>query len=1061
MPTGWEIESFNQLTPDAIGNGFTIMAYVNDIVNTANNPIEVILTGTSCLNLGGCGKGEPNELAPDCPPSEFAEAVAYLLNRAISAQDFGVSPHTINSTATDYAFVNEINTKLGANNSGTINAPITIEQVAGSPLKQNINAGELQVEFDLTTAPQLASLEGIIRIDQVSVIEDGLMEAQITISNGEPTSPWSTNTLTAIVQMQLLDATGTPVIVSDCCEKESHEQAIYTENENLVDNGSFEQGDVAFDTDFNYNQGGALNDRDYFVGTSVDICSSQVVSVSPATSDSPTASYSLKTNYIPNTFCSCGDHTTGGGNMQIVNHFNNHSRGYDHLVKNVWSNSTSIAVEPNTTYKFSAWVLDFSEGGIINSKLSLVVNHTLDDYTGDLSAQSHAYHSNPDVVKFKPTTSVGTSTCNWQKIAIEWFSGNHTTADLYMNKHCICMDGKHAVEYASLNNDFAIDDISFTKVDGSCEDCEPYVLTPVDCYSEYDKYIDFINENTAYNKELTDEQQDEVYFPAYYISQKEFCSGIYKYAVDGYMNYLTAMDDLSIDAYNPYLGVTPNGDNNAYYIPFSKFTAEWMLHHVADYLSYVSTTQDNLVKTLSLFIEEGLSSQPNYCVPFIVPKIPTPAIGPDPCVVYAKNIALNNAKTQYENYMNELTTDFEERYIKFALDSVVETFELTHQDQEYQYTLYKFDQGNNLVQTIPPRGVNRIDDLEKLTTIKTIRAAKATNYLYLPLHSYKTDYAYNSLNQLIKQTTPDAGESNFWYDYLGRVVASQNAEQAENNQYSYTKYDGLGRIIEMGELTSTIAPNHLYETPTPNVDFNNPAYPYNNSWFGITAVKEVTRTYYDDATGVVMPNNILPNGQENLRNRVARTTYQEEVDYNSPTNLTAYQRATHYSYDIHGNVKELVQENKRVNLGHAFKKIGYTYDLISGNVIQVAYQKGQEDAFYHKYEYDADNRITNVWTSEDEVIWAQDAKYFYYDHGPLARTEISDDKTQGTDYAYTIQGWLKTNNGNLLDPTTEIGKDGALASTNLHTNVGKDAFGFSLAYFDGDYKSRGIGASNP
>jgi hypothetical protein len=1064
-PTGWEIESFNQLTPDATGNGFTIMAYVNDIVNTANNPIEVILTGTSCLSLGGCGKGEPNELAPDCPPSEFAEAIAYLLNRAISAQDFGVSPHTINSTATDYAFVNVINTKLGANNSGTINAPIAIEQVAGSLLKQNINAGKLQVEFDLTLAPQLASLDGIIRIEQVSVIADDLMEAQITISNGVSTSPWNTNTSTHVVQIKISDITGEPIIISNCCEKESHEQAIFTENNNLVDNGNFEQGDTLFTSDI-HSFPIAIYDEQMGVYSwfrpgfifSLNGTMEYVVSGAAEIRNCTPDLGSHARNIANSARCLCGDHTTGNGDMMIVKSEIIHSSTNDDDLLNVWSQG-GIAVEQHTTYEFSAWILDY--GVVGSTHFSLEINNPL-------TTQEQNYYDALEAAGrlFKSTSSLDKESCGWQKIAVTWNSGTNTIANLQLVKYSGFLEtGLNTGASTTSMYNFAIDDISLIKVEGSCEDCIPYVLTPVDCYTKYDKYINFIADKTAYTKNVEDSLQDDVYFPAYYLSQNEFCSGIYKYAVDAYMNYLTTMESLSIAAYNPYSGTPPNGSNNAYYIPFSKFTAEWMLHHVPDYLSYVSTSQDNTLKTLSQFIDEGLSaipnSQPNYCVPYLVPHLPVAEIGPDPCVVYAKNIAMNNAKTQYENYVNELTTDFEERYIKFALDSVVETFELTHQDQEYQYTLYKFDQGNNLVQTVPPRGVNRIDDSQKLTRIKTLRAAKANEPLFLPLHSYKTDYEYNSLNQLVKQTTPDAGESNFWYDYLGRLVASQNAKQAKNKQYSYTKYDGLGRIIEVGELTSTIAPNHLYDTPTPTVDLNNPAYPYNNSWFGITAVKAVTRTYYDKASGIVMPNNILPNGQENLRNRVARTTYQDEVDYNSPNNLTAYQRATHYSYDLHGNVKELVQENKGVNLGHAFKTIGYTYDLISGNVIQVAYQKGQEDAFHHKYEYDADNRITNVWTSADEVIWVQDAKYFYYDHGPLARTEIGDDKTQGTDYAYTIQGWLKTSNGNLLDPTTEIGKDGALASTNLHANVGKDAFGFSLSYFDGDYKARGIGASNP
>ncbi|MDQ6845604.1 MAG: hypothetical protein M3Z92_14870 [Bacteroidota bacterium] len=42
----------------------------------------------------------------------------------------------------------------------------------------------------------------------------------------------------------------------------------------------------------------------------------------------------------------------------------------------------------------------------------------------------------------------------------------------------------------------------------------------------------------------------------------------------------------------------------------------------------------------------------------------------------------------------------------------------------------------------------------------------------------------------------------------------------------------------------------------------------------------------------------------------------------------------------------------------------YKYDLISGKVNEVAYQPGIPDAFYHKYMYDAENRLTDVYTAK-------------------------------------------------------------------------------------------------
>jgi len=220
--------------------------------------------------------------------------------------------------------------------------------------------------------------------------------------------------------------------------------------------------------------------------------------------------------------------------------------------------------------------------------------------------------------------------------------------------------------------------------------------------------------------------------------------------------------------------------------------------------------------------------------------------------------------------------------------------------------------------------------------------------------------------------------------------------------------------------------------------------------------REVTRTFYD----APMPGLNVPGfAQQNLRLRVASTTFREAA---ATALTTAYDHATHYSYDIHGNVKELIQDIPQLGtdggsngnptyVNHRYKKLRYTYDLISGNVLRVDYGTG-DDQMHHRYTYDADNRITEVETSADAVVWHQDAEYFYYPHGPLQRVELGEHKVQGVDYAYTLQGWLKGINSDRLTPETDMGHDGVPGNPNAH--VGRDAYAESIGYFgDEDYKA--------
>ena len=376
----------------------------------------------------------------------------------------------------------------------------------------------------------------------------------------------------------------------------------------------------------------------------------------------------------------------------------------------------------------------------------------------------------------------------------------------------------------------------------------------------------------------------------------------------------------------------------------------------------------------------------------------------------------------YNNTVNQATAVVINSIITNILDPTVnaETFKLTFPVKEYQYTLYYYDQAGNLVQTVPPEGFD---------------AAGANTGS--PAHFLTTQYQYNSHNLLVWQKTPDADVSTFTYDKMDQLRYSQNKKQNTLSKFSYTKYDMLGRVFETGVTSSapsdaTINTYGQESTPISDVLVN--LYPEHST------CTEVVRTYYDKYFGAVMgPND--PIYQDNNRSRVSVSINYGTYSYVDPS---AYQFASYYAYDAHGNVKSVTQDFKE-SLG--LKRTDYSYDLISNKVNQVTYQPGQGDQFIHKYGYDADNRITNVWTSRDGVVWFQDAKYFYYKHGPLARTELGQYKVQGIDYAYTLQGWLKGVNSATLDETRDMGRDGNVSTGNINQFVGRDAFAYSLGYY--------------
>ncbi|NQX97487.1 MAG: hypothetical protein HRT73_06360, partial [Flavobacteriales bacterium] len=207
---------------------------------------------------------------------------------------------------------------------------------------------------------------------------------------------------------------------------------------------------------------------------------------------------------------------------------------------------------------------------------------------------------------------------------------------------------------------------------------------------------------------------------------------------------------------------------------------------------------------------------------------------------------------QWQQEVDDAVDNFYDEYTAKCMEDILtrETFTAEYEINEYMFTLYYYDQAGNLIKTVPPEGVK---PESTLTTNQPFYDA-IKDYRANPLsdenlsgdphqnvqHTMITHYKYDSYNNLVKQVTPDGGETNFWYDKLGRLVLSQNAKQVvmPSYVYSYTLYDKLGRIYEVGEVVSA---NQI------NGEFNNYEGEFIPWITDVTAVRrQVTQTYYDE-----------------------------------------------------------------------------------------------------------------------------------------------------------------------------------------------------------------------
>ena len=168
----------------------------------------------------------------------------------------------------------------------------------------------------------------------------------------------------------------------------------------LVVNGDFSSGNSGFSTNYVVGTGGSWG----------------------LLSNAGTYGISTSPSLLHNNFSVCQDHTTGTGNMMIVNGAN--TSGTD-----VWCQTVSVT--QNTDYQFSAWIAN-ALNDINVAQLQFSINGT----------------------NLGSSFSTATTACTWNQFFEVWNSGTNTSIE-------ICVTNLNS---SGGGNDFSIDDISFRPV---------------------------------------------------------------------------------------------------------------------------------------------------------------------------------------------------------------------------------------------------------------------------------------------------------------------------------------------------------------------------------------------------------------------------------------------------------------------------------------------------------------------------------------------------------------------------------------------------------------------
>ena len=332
-------------------------------------------------------------------------------------------------------------------------------------------------------------------------------------------------------------------------------------------------------------------------------------------------------------------------------------------------------------------------------------------------------------------------------------------------------------------------------------------------------------------------------------------------------------------------------------------------------------------------------------------------------------------------------------------------------------TYYVYDDFGNLRYVLPPYAAD---------------ATASTGTTYLPTANAVADYAfiykYDSRNRCTEKKLPGADWIFSVYDKADRLRLTQDGVQRSNDEWTYYKYDLLGRQIVMGILkkkadlvtmqTNVNNNTVLYETLDVNAagkagfrSYTNVSYP--------TAAESVNMTeqltnYYDDyqfsygewlnafiqtpepgvsdvdwpsAKGLLTGSRSYTPGGEYVR-RSWRYNAEGKVVQELSTNVypNALDR-TFYSYNYQGKIlKKLIYSAENYNSPANYKETyNYGYNR-SELLVMKAYQMNSESPLMFGYTYDEFCRLNTKQLSSCET----------------------------TTYLYNLRGWLRDLSGSMF-----------------------------------------------
>jgi RHS repeat-associated protein len=354
------------------------------------------------------------------------------------------------------------------------------------------------------------------------------------------------------------------------------------------------------------------------------------------------------------------------------------------------------------------------------------------------------------------------------------------------------------------------------------------------------------------------------------------------------------------------------------------------------------------------------------------------------------------------------------------------TFNEKNNSLETLSTYYVYDDLGNLSFVLPPGSNPDATSVPSQTTLD--------NYCY--------QYRYDGRRRLVEKKLPGKGWEYMVYNKLDQLVLSQDTIQRAANQWLFSKYDGLGRLVITGLYNDSASRTSLQSTVDAEPANSYPLWEqraatgigYSNSSFPRTIAYYHQINYYDDYN---FPGNSFGGASGTQSNQTkslltgSKTTILGTGDMLLSVNY----------YDAKGRVIQSKSANHLGGMDVVDNTYNFTNELTSSIRSHTAYSNTTTIAT--NYDYDHVGRKLQARQSINGATEVILSKHTYNEIGQLKDKEVH--STNGspflnkTSYTYNPRGWLKsqTNTGVSFNMTLSY-EDGSTPQYN--GNIANQSF---------------------